>query len=158
MIKVRALIDLGDGKEYEDVLKVSSMETAQADIEAILERFNQEECQLYGDDVKQRKLIRIIEDTGFRSHDWRKVNLVGQRDRRGIYDLYECTSCLMKYKRYGLGGGLLVTDCYPGQVCTKCNWTFKTKDSLIKHNQRKHGVPISVHRPRVVGQNHEDEE
>lgn len=42
------------------------------------------------------------------THAFRKTNLVGVRDNRGIYDEYECENCHIRGKRRSLNGSLLL--------------------------------------------------
>ena len=36
-------------------------------------------------------------------HTWKKLNLVTQRDHKGMFDLYKCSSCGLKGKSYQIG-------------------------------------------------------
>lgn len=65
---------IGDGtNEWEEKLSVSSVDTAEQDVNKILSKFNEEEQERYHGDASCRKLVKIIEV----SDD----NLVGREER-----------------------------------------------------------------------------
>ena len=49
---------------------------------------------------KKRKPVSEKKDS---KHQWVKVNLVTQKDKSGMFDLYRCTNCDLTFKRRGLG-------------------------------------------------------
>jgi hypothetical protein len=59
---------------------------------------------MYGEDLNAK--YRADYEAGIHDHNnpyvWEKQNLVTKKDREGLYDLYKCRICGMKFKRRGL--------------------------------------------------------
>ena len=139
MIQIKVLMGTSNNGEHEEYLGVSSLDTAEDEVNKLLERFNREEKERYGPVAPVRKLIRIIGGTGENIHEWEKNNLFTRKSSKGLYDEWKCNICGIKEKAYGLcrpiGGG-----CFPERTCILCNKVFKSGKNKIKHMVGVHNV------------------
>jgi len=125
--------------EWEEELPVRSLATAKEDIKNIIIKYNEKEKKRYGDEARLREFIQILSNTKQKIHDWQKINNFTQKDRNGYYDEYECPSCHLKKKRYGLGKPSR-EKCYPDRVCIICNKQFANKINCEKHKTKYHKI------------------
>lgn len=57
------------------------------------------ELQILAIKIRSMFLLNLLQN----GHDWEKMNHVGKKNRRGIYDEYRCKHCGLKGKSYTLG-------------------------------------------------------
>lgn len=57
------------------------------------------ELQILAIKIRSMFLLNLLQN----GHDWEKVNQVGKKNRRGIYDEFRCKHCGLKGKSYTLG-------------------------------------------------------
>ena len=57
------------------------------------------ELQILAIKIRSMFLLNLLQN----GHDWEKVNQVGKKDRRGIYDEFRCKHCGLRGKSYTLG-------------------------------------------------------
>lgn len=133
-MKVAARVKMGRGLIVVERFIVDSFETAQEEIEAIIENYNTEEERRYGEYAKLRELIEVLEvvDKNAMNHDWSKTNLT----TKGGYDVWECMQCALVRKRRM--GQPPVGGCSPHLVCKEHNKQFASEANLKRHNKKYH--------------------
>ena len=57
------------------------------------------ELQILAIKIRSMFLLNLLQN----GHDWEKMNHVGKKNRRGIYDEFRCKHCGLKGKSYTLG-------------------------------------------------------
>ena len=57
------------------------------------------ELQILAIKIRSMFLLNLLQN----GHDWEKVNQVGKKNRRGIYDEFRCKHCGLRGKSYTLG-------------------------------------------------------
>lgn len=130
---ITKLVATGKELEKEDA-EVTSIETAEAQIKALIADFNKQEKEMYPDDPRLRELVRIIGE-GQAIHDWEKASLIADNGRV----FYRCKRCRLKtsvpHSSLSVPAG---GECYPDRVCTTCNKQYASAENLEKHKRRKH--------------------
>ena len=134
---------ISTGRLLPDEANVNSLATAREDLLAIIDVFNAEETQRYGDKAQLRELVAV--DTGQEGqlvHDWHKKNLVGEPRAYGrgrvvrIVDTWQCEKCKMLREVRTLDGVPRGGACYPERTCEVCGKIFKDAHNLERHRQR----------------------
>jgi hypothetical protein len=133
--KVR-MANIDGSSEWVEDIAVPDDEDSESYIKQLVEYFNKEESKIYGATARLRKCVGIEHITDSKNHNWEKVQF-GLEDRKGVYDLLECSQCLLQYKRYGLRGRP-IGECHPDRVCVICNREFKSVEALERHQLRFH--------------------
>ncbi|WP_071122736.1 hypothetical protein [Prevotellamassilia timonensis] len=57
------------------------------------------ELQILAIKIRSMFILNLLQN----GHDWEKVNQVGKKNRRGIYDEFRCKHCGLRGKSYTLG-------------------------------------------------------
>ena len=69
--------------------------------------------------------VKVLDVYSVSEHDWRKINLVTQDTREGIFDTYKCEVCGITAKRFGLGDSFTRDKKYKAKVYSRCYTAYK---------------------------------
>lgn len=99
-----------------------TLEDAEAYGRRLVDDFNREERERYGDRaIGYREFVACsLSGELNQRHDWRKTNLVTQRGRDGLFDSFRCHRCGVTGKRYTLGGGVFRDSRYQAEKYNTC--------------------------------------
>lgn len=133
-----ATIRYQDGSaQWEESLPVPAGIDPRAYIRGLLEDFNEEEIDRYGDKARLRELVSVDTTSGTRMCSWTRVNAVTLADRKGLYNRYRCDKCRLTVRTHAMARPA-EKECHPERVCTICNKEFASDTNLARHMARKH--------------------
>lgn len=136
MIRVKFKFRYKGGKEskWDDEAAVSSLETAEEEIKALIEKFNQEEITRYGKGGQPREFVQLVDCEPKLTHTWDKVEMFS-----GAVQSYRCKNCQRVITAHFMDAPIRNSgECHPKRVCVYCNREFKTEANCKRHKAKFH--------------------